>query len=198
MAAEPDLTSLLQRWRDGDAKAFEALLAATYDQLERRARAQMRRERDDHTLDTGALVHEAYLRLVDLNRVDWRDRAHFLAMASRVMRQVLVDYAKRKRADKRGGGVADLPFDDERMMSDAQAGLMLELDDLLRRLEAEHPRPARAVELHYIGGLTQREIAESLEVSQPTVTRDLKFGQAWLSRAWSSDGVLDAPGGTSD
>lgn len=184
---DPDLTGLLLRWRAGDREALDRLLTALYGQLERLARRRLAGERPDHTLNTGALVHEAYLGLVDLNRIEWRDRAHFLAVASRVMRRVLVDHALRRKALKRGGGRRRVPLEDAHLMSDPQVETLLELDEALRSLEKAHPRQARAVELYYLGGLTQEDVAEALGVSQPTVARDLQFGRAWLARAWRGD-----------
>lgn len=182
-----DLTSLLQRWRRGDRDALDEILSALYDELARIARGHLVGERADHTLNSGALVHEAYLKLVDIDRIAWRDRAHFLAVASRVMRRVLADYALRHKAQKRGGGARRIPLDDVPIMTDAQADTLLELDDVLVRMEAAHPRQARVIELYYLGGLTQQEAAVAVGVSQPTVLRDLQFGRAWLARAWSGD-----------
>lgn len=182
-----DLTGLLHRWRGGDREALDRLLTALYGQLERLAHRRLAQERPDHTLSTGALVHEAYFGLVDLDRIDWQDRAHFLAMASRVMRRVLVDHALRRKAEKRGGGRRRVPLQEAHLMSESQADTLLELDDVLQRLEAAHSRQARAVELYYLGGLTQQEVGEAMGVSQPTVARDLEFGKAWLARAWQGD-----------
>jgi RNA polymerase sigma factor (TIGR02999 family) len=187
MAAALDLTSLLHQWRGGDRSALDQLLARLYEELGRMARAHLAGERTDHTLDSGALVHEAYLKLVEIERIDWRDRAHFLAVASRVMRRVLIDYAHRHKAQKRGGGRHKVPLDNVLLMNDAQVDTLLELDDVLRRLEAAHPRQARVVELYYLGGLTQQEVATAEAISQPTVLRDLQFGRAWLARAWKGD-----------
>ncbi|MFQ5568362.1 MAG: sigma-70 family RNA polymerase sigma factor [Rhodothermales bacterium] len=187
MHSAPDVTRLLLQWREGDQEALNQLLHALYQQLRDLAHAHLAGERTNHTLNTTALVHEAYLKLVDIDRIHWRDRAHFLAMASRVMRRILIDYAHRRKAQKRGGGVPRTLFDEEEFMTEAQAETLLELDDVLARLEAVHPRPAQAVELYYIGGLTQQEVAEVVGVSQPTVMRDLQFSQAWLAREWHGD-----------
>lgn len=187
MSGEHDLTRLLLRWRDGDDAALARLLEALYGQLERLAHDRLAGERTGHTLDTGALVHEAYLRFADLDRLEWRDRAHFLAVASRTMRRVLVDHARRHQALKRGGNRRRVDLDAAGLMTDAQVDLVLELDDVLERLKAEHPRQADAVTLYYVGGLSQQEVAAALQISQPTVVRDLEFGRAWLARAWRGD-----------
>jgi RNA polymerase sigma factor (TIGR02999 family) len=187
MSRELDLTGLLHRWRTGDRAALDELIGALHEPLQRLAHARLRGERPDHTLDTGALVNEAYLELLDINRVAWQDRAHFLAVAAQVMRRVLVDYAVRRKAQKRGGAWLRVPLDENQMAADSTLETLLELDDVLRRLEADHPRQARAVELHYLGGLTQQEVAVAVGVSQPTVLRDLQFGRAWIARAWEGD-----------
>jgi len=129
-------------------------------------------------------VHEAYVRLVDVERMEWSDRSHFLSVASRMMRRILVDHARRRNARKRGGHGAVTLEEEHLLVTTEQAATVLELDEAIGRLEEEHPRPARAVELHYFGGLTQHEVGEVLEVSQPTVARDLRFAVAWLARAW--------------
>lgn len=184
---EADLTGLLLRWRKGERDALDQLLAALYQPLCRLARSRLAAERSGHTLETGALVHEAFLKLVDMERIEWQDRAHFLAIASRVMRRVLIDHALKRRALKRGGGAIRITGDEEQLPSSDPSETLLELDDLLRRLEAAHPRQARAVELYHFGGLTQQEIATTTGVSQPTVQRDLQFGEAWLARFWKGD-----------
>lgn len=187
-----ELTRLLHAWRAGDEAAFERLLEALYLPLRGLAHARLAGERAGHTLDTGALVNEAYMRLVDIERVEWEDRAHFLAVASRVMRRVLIDYALMRKAKKRGGGRRRVELDEAKLGGASAASgpdfeLLIELDDVLDRLEAAHPRQARAIELYYLGGLTQREIAVALDSSQPTVQRDLRFGRAWLARIWGAD-----------
>lgn len=180
-----DVTQLLQRWSAGDAGAFDRLVPAVYDELRQLARARLRGERADHTLGTSGLVHEAYVRLVDLERVDWQDRGHFFAMASRTMRRVLVDWAKARGRQKRGGGAAHVTFEDG-LLADEQAGTVLDLDDALVRLEAIAERPARAAEMRYFGGLTNDETAAALAVSVATVERDLRFARAWLAKEWAA------------
>ena len=182
-----DITQLLLAYREGDREALDRLLPLVYDQLKRLAHARLRGERADHTLNTTALVHEAYLKLVDINRVQWNDRAHFLAMASRQMRRILIDYALMRKAQKRGGEVHKEALDEERLIPDEHTETLLELDDALRRLAKTHPRQSQAVELHYFGGLTLEEAGEVLGVSPPTVMRDLRFAEAWLAREWDGD-----------
>ena len=177
-----DVTQLLRRWREGDPEAMNRVLPVVYDELRRLAQARLRRERPGHTLGTTGLVHEAYLRLVDVERVEWQDRAHFLAMASRTMRRVLIDYANQRNAAKRGGVRQQLSLDDNHAAPELDLDTALELDAVLSRLEALNPRQAKAVELRFFGGLTLEETAEVLGTSAPTAMRDLRFAQAWLAR----------------
>ncbi len=181
-----DVTQMLLRWSDGDQEALDRLLPLVYDQLKHLAHARLGGERAGHTLNTTALVHEAYLKLVDINRVQWTDRAHFLAMASRQMRRILIDYARKKQAQKRSGDRQRIDWEEEPWIPDTYAETLLELDDALQRLEKTRPRPCKAVELHYFGGLTLEETGEVLGVSAPTVMRDLRFAQAWLALEWGT------------
>lgn len=181
---DPDITQLLLSWSGGDRSAFDQVATVVYDELKRLARDRLRGERPDHTLNTTGLVHEAYVRLVDVERMEWSDRNHFLSVASQMMRRILVDHARRRNARKRGGGGAVTLEDEHLLVTVEQADTLLQLDAAIQRLEAVHPRPSRAVELHYFGGLTQQEVGEVLEVSQPTVARDLRFALAWLAREW--------------
>ena len=180
-----DVTQILLRWSDGDQEALDRLLPLVYDQLKKLAHARLGGERAGHTLNTTALVHEAYLKLVDINRVQWKDRAHFLAMASRQMRRILIDYAHQRKALKRGGGAQKEVLDEEQLIPEEMVETILELDDVLQRLAVLYPRQSKAVELHYFGGLTLEEAGEVLGVSAPTVMRDLRFAQAWLATEWS-------------
>lgn len=182
-----DVTQILLRWSKGDQEALDQLLPVLYEELKRLARGRLRGERPDHTLNATALVHEAYLKLIDINRVQWNDRVHFLAMASRQMRRILIDYAHRRNAQKRGGDQQRVDFEEELLISGDYADSLLEIDDALQRLEMEHPRQAQAVELHYFGGLTLEEVGAVLGVSAATVMRDLRFAQAWLARSWGAD-----------
>lgn len=178
-----DVTQMLIRWSEGDEEALETLLPHLYDRLKRMARARLRGERPDHTLGTTALVHEAYLRLVDIDQIDWQDRAHFLAVASTTMRRVLVDYARRRTTQKRGGSAEALPLD-EQLVPDDRTRTVLELDDALDRLAETHERPSKAMELYYFAGLTLEEAGEVLGVSAATAMRDVRFAKAWLAKEW--------------
>ncbi len=182
-----DVTRLLLQWSAGDQEALDRLLPLLYDHLKRLAQAHLRGERSGHTLNPTAVVHEAYLKLADIDRVQWQDRAHFLAVASRVMRRVLVDYARRRNAARRGGGVRAATLAEGFLLSDETAASFLELEDALGRLEAIYPRQGQAVALHYFGGLTLEESGAVLGVSAPTVMRDLRFAEGWLARAWSDE-----------
>ena len=181
-SATSEITAFLRQWSDGDRTALDRLVPVVYDQLRRLAHDRLRDERPGHTLNTTALVHEAYIRLVDVREVRFRDRAHFLAMAARVMRRVLVDYARSRNALKRGTGVVPAPLEEALLVPDAVVGVVEELDDALERLEVEDERAARAVEHRYFGGLTLEETAEVLAVSVSTVKGDLRFARAWLAR----------------
>jgi RNA polymerase sigma factor (TIGR02999 family) len=182
-----DVTQMLRRWREGDPEALDRVLPVVYEELRRLARARLRVERAGHTLGTTGLVHEAYLRLVDVERVDWQDRAHFLAMASRTMRRVLIDYANQRNAAKRGGARQQLTLDEEVAAPEVDLDSVLELDGVLSRLEAISPRQAKAVELRFFGGLTLEETAKVLGTSAPTAMRDLRFAQAWLARELAAE-----------
>lgn len=187
MASAPDVTQLLIHWSQGDEQALDRLLPLVYEQLRNVAHLRLTGERPDHTLGTTALVHEAYLKLVNLNEMQWRDRLHFLAMASRLMQRVLVDYARERKAARRGGGLHRVDLDQVHLLQDAQIDTILELDEALVRLEARHPRPAQAVKHRYFGGLSNAEIAEITGRSQATVERDFKLARAWLAREWGRD-----------
>ncbi|HEY9449829.1 MAG TPA: ECF-type sigma factor [Gemmatimonadaceae bacterium] len=195
---EDDIACYLRRWRDGDAQAFHELLPRVCEQLRGLARGRLRGERPDHTLDATALVHEAYLRLAAAGPVEWQDRMHFFAVASRAMRRVLVDHAKERSAQKRGGERARVTFDPERLVGllasrggDADPDALLALDDGLARLAMEHPRQAQAIELRYFGGLALGETGLALGISAPTALRDLRFAQAWLARFLTDGPVGD-------
>ena len=181
-------TELLQSWRGvGSRDAFDRLVALLYDELERIARGAMRRERDGHTLQTQAVLHEAYVRLIDAD-IDWRDRAHFLAVAARTMRRVLVDYGKAKRRVKRAGVLVPLTGTVEAAAPAPPIDILV-LSDAIDRLAAQDERKAQIVELHFFGGLTAQETAAALEVSLSTIERDLRIARAWLRRDLSSEAV---------
>jgi RNA polymerase sigma factor (TIGR02999 family) len=175
-----DVTGLLRAWRAGDAVAREALVERVYAQLKRLASSQLRRERADCSLAATDLVHEAYLRLIDQRRVDWRDRAHFFALAATVMRRVLVDHARRRLRKKRGGGAAPAEITLSAPAPDAPEIELLDIERALDRLAREEPRAARVVELRYFAGLDLEEVAAVLEVSPATVSRDWTFARAWM------------------
>jgi RNA polymerase sigma factor (TIGR02999 family) len=175
------VTDWLLAWRGGDASALDQLVPVVMHELRRLARRHLRGERTDHTLQTTALVHEAYLRLVDLHRVQWQDRTHFFAMSARLMRQILVDHARTRRAQKRAGDAIAEPLDDN-IPAVARGADLVALDDALRALAAFDPRKSRVVELRFFGGLTVEETASALDVSAETVARDWRFAKVWLLR----------------
>lgn len=176
-----DVTGLLQLWSDGDRDALDRLVPLLYDQLRRLAHERMVHEEASPVYDTTSLVHEAYLKLVDVRQARFQDRTHFLAMASRVMRRLLVDYARERKAAKRGGGAALLRLSEGHGVAEPRAPAITELDDALRRLETIDPRQSQILEHRYFGGLSLEEIAEVAGVSLATVKRDLRFARAWLA-----------------
>jgi RNA polymerase sigma factor (TIGR02999 family) len=184
MSATHDLTQLLVQWARGNQEALDDLTPLVYKELRRLAARHLRRERKSHTLQPTALVHEAYLRLVDQKNPDWQNRSHFFAVAARLMRQILVDHARRRRANKRAAQTVSLEevvsFQQERSRD------VLALDSSLNALEEIDPRKCRAVEMRYFGGLSVEEIAQALGVSAITVRRDLKMAEAWLYREMQS------------
>ena len=184
MEPRGDITEVLHRLSGGDREAFNELLPLIYDELRCVAKDYMRRERKGHTLQTTALVHEAYLRLLGQSQVKWKGKAHFLAVAAQAMRRILVDYARARHRKKRGGELqrVALERDDGRVVGEEQDFDLLALDEVLTTFAEEEPRRARVVELLYFGGLTPQETAEVLEVSRKTVDRDWRFARAWLAR----------------
>jgi RNA polymerase sigma factor (TIGR02999 family) len=183
MAQTPDPTSLLHETSDGSSEAAGHLLAVVYEELRDRAQQYLRSERPDHTLQPTELVHEAYLRLVDQTRCEWRNRAHFMAVASIAMRRVLVDHARRRNRSKRDGGARKVSLEEVLQVGgDPTGGTLLTLDLALNRLSERHPEIARVVEMRFFGGLTHEESACALGVSPRTVSRHWEFAQAWLYR----------------
>jgi RNA polymerase sigma factor (TIGR02999 family) len=178
--ASGEITRLLVELRQGRPGAEAELLPLVYEHLHRLAAHYMRRERPDHTLQTTALLNEAYLRLVSQEKTDWQDRAHFFRIAARLMREILVDHARGRQAGKRGGLVEKLPLDEARDFSPAKAREVVELDEALRSLEQLDPQQGRIVELRFFGGLTVEETAEVLGISPRTVKRDWNVARAWL------------------
>lgn len=188
MAVTPDPTTLLQETTGGSAQAAEHLLAVVYEDLRDRAQQYLQRERSDHTLQATELVHEAYLRLVDQTRCEWRDRAHFMAVASIAMRRVLIDHARHRNRLKRDGGARKLSLDEAMQLGRDETGsTLLSLDLALGRLSERHPEIARVVEMRFFGGLTHEESACALGISPRTVSRHWEFAQAWLYREMGDD-----------
>ena len=174
------MTGLLARWSGGDREAAGELMPLVYSELHRLATRALAGERQDHTLQPTALVHEAYLRLAGGRQPDWSDRAHFFAVAVRLMRRILVDHARGLAAARRGGGAAKVPLVDAEAPAGAPPVELLALDEALDALEAVDPRKAQVVELRFFGGLTAAETAEVLAVSVPTVLLDTRLARAWL------------------
>ena len=180
-ASSSQVTQLLSKWSEGDQSALEELTPLVYDELRRLAHGYMSGARPDHTLQTTALVNEAYLRLARQPHPNWNDRAHFFAVAAKAMRQILVNYAMSYNAQKRGGGGAHkIQLDEVALVAEAESKEVIELNDALDRLGELDPRKAQVVELKYFGGLNQDEIAEVLKVSAVTVRREWRFAKAWL------------------
>jgi RNA polymerase sigma factor (TIGR02999 family) len=173
------VTQLLGEWRSGDSGALDKLTPLVYDELRRVARRFLNSERKDHTLQATGLVNEAFIRLAGTD-VPWADRAHFFAVAARMMRRILIDHAKARNSEKRGGGVQPTVFDDGRMGEGAAPVDILDVDDALNRLAEIDERKSDIVVLHFFGGLTYDEIAEALGLSAATVDRHLRLGKAWL------------------
>lgn len=182
MDAPGDVTRLLQAWSGGDEQALPRLAEYVYAELHRMAHRYMRGERHADTLQTTALIHEAYLRLADFPDVEWRARAQFFAVAAQMMRRILVDAARARGADKRGAGAIRVDLDDTAVLSDTPDRSILALNDALTAFAETAPRQAQVVELRYFGGLTEDEIAATTGTSARTVRRDWDFAKAWLSR----------------
>ena len=181
------VTSLLRAWSDGDDAALADLVPAVEQELRRLARAYMRREREGHTLQTTALVNEAFVRLIDARQVPWQDRAHFLGIAARLMRRVLVDHARAHGSKKRGGGVEAVPLDNDLSVPTAPMVLdLLALDRALDALALVDERRCRVVEMRFFGGMTEEEIAVAMRVSTDTVKRDWRLAKLWLRRELDS------------
>ena len=180
-----DVTRVLNTWRAGDPAAVAQLMPLVYEELRRLARNYLRRERPDHTLQATALVHEAYLRLIDADAVSWQNRAHFYGIAAKLMRRILVDHARARNASKRGGLVEKISLDEARDLPPVAANDLVALDGALQDLTKNYPRKGQVVELKFFGGLEAKEIAEVLQVSEKTVLRDWQFAKLWLCRELS-------------
>jgi RNA polymerase sigma-70 factor (ECF subfamily) len=175
------ITALLHHWRSGDQAAGDRLIELVYDELHRIASREMRREHGEHTLQTTAVVHEAYVRIRGSESIDWRDRAHFFAVAAQQLRRVLVDHARRVHSEKRGGAMIRVsPLDADAAISGVEERL-LAVDEALGRLELLAPRAAKIVELRFFGGLSEAEAAEALQISVATLKRDWDFAKTWLT-----------------
>lgn len=184
MSTRTDLTQLLIAWRGGDRAALDALVPVVYRELHRLAHGALRGERPGHTLQTTALVHEAFVHLADA-RVDWQDRAHFFAIAARQMRRILVNHALEKKAAKRGGGAPHAPLEEALDVVGTPSAEITDLDDALQRLEKFDERKARILELHYFGGLTYEEMSAVVGLSTTTLDTELRFAKAWLRQQLS-------------
>ena len=180
--APNEVTQLLVAWSNGDSAARDALMPLVHDELRRLAHRYMDRERGNHTLQTSALVNEAYLRLIDQKDVHWQNRAHFFGIAARIMRRILVDYARKRGFAKRGGNLQPVTFDEAMIVSPERAAEVVALDDALNCLAELDQRKSQIIELRFFGGLSVEETAEVLGVSAGTVMRDWTFAKAWLRR----------------
>ncbi len=182
-----NITLLLSEVETGSESAVNALIPIIYKDLQERARRYLQQERAAHTLNTTALVHEAYLKLIGQQHVSWQNRAHFFGVASLVMRRILINYAKQRKAEKRGGGVQPETFLEDFVLHNARSEELLALDEALDRLAVLSERQSKIVEMRYFGGLTHEEIAEVLNISVPTVQRDWRVARAWLNRELTHD-----------
>ena len=187
--AEPNeaITEILLAWGDGDESALERLMPIVYAELRRLAHRYMNREREGHTLQTTALVNEAFLKLIDSSRVRWQNRAHFFAVSAQLMRRILVDFARSRHYQKRGGAAQRVSLDGALLVSVARSGDLIALDDALTALAAIDKRKSEVVELRFFGGLSVEETAEALKVSPDTVMRDWRLAKAWLLRELSNE-----------
>lgn len=180
MAEKANITKLLIDASRGNEQAFDQLFPLVYNHLKDIARHQLARERTGHTLRKTSLVHEVYLKLIDQTRIEWNDRAHFFAIAARAMRQILVDYARKRTAQKRGGKQQHITLDEETLDIDSHAEELIELNDLIERLAQLDERKSKVVEMRFFGGMTIREIAELLDVSTRTIDRDWLKARTWI------------------
>jgi RNA polymerase sigma-70 factor (ECF subfamily) len=189
-APEPsphEMSELLAAWSDGDREALDKLLPLVERELHQLAHRYMSRERPDHTLQTTALVNEAYLKLIEQREVRWQNRAHFFGIAAQVMRRILIDHARGHAYQKRGAGAAHVPLDEAAVLTDERAAELVALDEALNHLATIDERKARVVELRYFGGLSVEEVAEILKVSPDTVTREWRRARAWLRKTVMRD-----------
>jgi len=190
-ALPSDVTKLLKDWSRGDEDALGELAPLVYQDLHQRARNYLRHERPDHTLQPTALIHEAYLKLASESSAEWDGRAHFLAVASRVMRQILVDHARRHRAGKRGSGAGKVSLDDALVPAHSESADLMALDEALDKLAAFDERKCRIVEMRYFGGCTVEETAQALGIAGITVMREMRVAEAWLRRTMRGESPTD-------
>ena len=188
--AQHEITQLLAEWREGNQSALDDLYPLVYDELHRLARRYMSRERKGHTLQTTALINEAYVRLVDQKNVPWANRSHFFAISAQIMRRILIDHARRHQYAKRGGGARQVSLEEAlTVVMPDQSGELLRLDEALKSLAEMDPRRSQVVELRYFGGLNNEEIAGVLRISENTVTRDWNMARAWLYQQLTGSGA---------
>ena len=193
MSPQPkDVTTLLMEWSGGNSQAFNELMPMVYDQLRQLAARELRRERPNHTLHSTALVHEAYLKLIDQRRVQWTDREHFFAVASQAIRRILVTYARSRHASKRGGGATMLAFDESIALPDRKDVDLVALDDALESLSRLDAQQGRIIELRFFGGLSIDGTARAMGISTSTVARDWNVARAWLFRELSRSAGYEA------
>lgn len=191
MTATSSVTQLLVDWQQGDQSALKKLMPLIYDELRRMAHRYVQHERNGHTLQTTALVNEAYVRLAGQEKPEWQNRSHFFAVTAQVMRHILIDHARRRRYLKHGGQFQQVSMEEAELMSDARAAELIALDEALDELKEFDPRKSRVVELRYFGGLSLEETANALEISVMTVRRDWRAAKAWLFREMREAGELD-------
>ena len=192
--SQPDVTELLHEWQQGDKRALDRLTPLVYDELRRMAHHYVRRERAGHTLETTALVNEAYLRLIKQQKMDWQSRAHFFAVTAEVMRHILIDHARRRHYAKRGGAAQQVSLEEASAMTEVRAAELVALDEALDQLMKLDPRKSRVVELRYFGGLSLEETADVLGISIMTVRRDWRAAKAWLYKAVMGDKAVIGDG----
>ena len=190
--APEEVSQLLREWSNGDQAALDKVMPVVYQELRRLAHHYMRKERADHTLQTTALVNEAYMRLAHYKKMRWQSRAHFFAVAAQVMRRILVEQARSKKFAKRGGGAQKVSLDETAIVTAGRSAEVIAVDEALTELESWDPRKGRIVELRFFGGLSIEETAEVLKVSPTTVQREWRAAKAWLYRAISEGGGVEA------
>jgi RNA polymerase sigma factor (TIGR02999 family) len=190
-ALPQEITQLLMKWSQGDKSALDQLVPLVYPELRRLAKRHMNRENPGHTLQTSALINEAYLKLVDQQNVEWQNRAHFFAVAAQLMRHILVDHARTRNYAKRGGGAPKVPLDEAAALTEQRAAELIALDDALRDLATLDERRSQIIELRFFGGLSLDETAEVINISPSTVQREWRAAKAWLHHTMTNRGEPD-------